>query len=894
MPYWFARLWRWLLWAYPVEFREEFGPSLTQDFSDRYREETGVSRYRLCFSTVLDVLVTGAKERYYAMLIDLKHSARRLLAQPLFATVAVLSLALGIGANSAVFSIVNDVLLNAAPYPDAHRRVVVHTANAGAAPRPTSAPADFLDWQAQSQTMQDWFLFSTGGGSIARPGGAPERIRVQQVTPGTLESLGTKPLLGRFFREGEHDERPCLISEAYWRRRFGGSPDILNTKFHFGSGLYTIVGIVPAEFALTNDPSMVDAWYLLDLGPNSTSLQRRLPWLVATAKLRDGFTLEQAQQEMTAINSRLAEAYPESNGKRIVSLRPMTETWRRGLESTGATFFGAVTLILLIACANVANLLLARAAMRRREISVRSALGADRRRLIREFLADGVVLSVPAVAAGLAIAFGGLALFRAVAPEGFPGAATAEVNLVVLGFTAAAGILAGMFSALFPALQASKVDLAESLKEGGRSSHGRRALRTRSLLVAGEIALTLVLLAGAGLLLGTLWRIGLHSPGFDSANITVATVSLTGDRYSGKTKREVDLWKIKPLVEQFDDHMLSQLRALPGVESVALSSRVPMGPSSANSSPAGLRILGATTGDGKLPTAHSTIVSSGFFETLRIPLRSGRLPNDQDRGNTPWVAVVNETFAREHFPNGDVLGQVVTLQPSGILTPEELPRQIIGVVANHTPAKPGDPIPPMIYTTYLQQPEVAPGGYQNSRFGPNFVIRAGPGRVITEEAIRRIVTAFDPDLPLYNYTSLKDHIFKTNAPIRFYAYSLVLFAFIAIGLAGVGIYGLMNYAVADRIHEIGIRISLGASRRRVVGMVVGQGLRIAVAGIVVGLAGALATTGLLQQFLFEIEPWDPKTYAVAATLVLAISLVSCGLPAWRATRVNPVVALRRE
>ena len=340
--------------------------------------------------------------------------------------------------------------------------------------------------------------------------------------------------------------------------------------------------------------------------------------------------------------------------------------------------------------------------------------------------------------------------------------------------------------------------------------------------------------------------------------------------------------------------MLTQLRALPGVESVALSSRVPMGPTSANSSPAGIRILGATPGDGKLPTAHATIVSSGFFETLRIPLRSGRLPNDQDRGSTPWVAVVNETFAREHFPEGNALGQVVTLQPSGILTPEELPRQIVGIVADHTRTKPGEPIPPMIYTTYLQQPEVAPGGYQNQRFSPKFVIRTRPGTVIGEEAIRQIITAFDPDLPLYDYVSLEDFIFKTNAPIRFYAYSLVLFALIAIGLAGVGIYGLMNYAVADRLHEIGIRISLGATRRQVVGMVVGQGLRIAVAGIVVGLAGALATTGILRQFLFEIEPWDPPTYALAAALVLAISLVSCGLPAWRATRVNPVVALRRE
>ncbi len=598
--------------------------------------------------------------------------------------------------------------------------------------------------------------------------------------------------------------------------------------------------------------------------------------------------------EMLFLDSSLAAIYPESNAKRTVLLRPLIETFRWGLESTGATFFGAVTLILLIACANVANLLLARAAMRRREISVRSALGADRRRLIREFLADGVVLSVPAVAAGLALAFGGLALFRLFAPIGFPGAATAEVNLVVLGFTAAAGVLAGMLSALFPALQASKVDLTEALKEGGRSSHGRRSLRLRSLLVAAEIALTLILLAGAGLLLGTLWRLGIHSPGFDPGGVTVASMTLSGGRYGMRApKREVDMYMVKPPVEQFNDHLLAEVRALPGVESAAITSRVPMGPSSANS-PAGIRIHGGAVGEGKLPTAHISVVSSGFFETLRIPLRRGRLLTDRDRGNTPWVAVINETFARELFPDGEALGQVVNIHPSGIAYPEELPRQIVGVIADHTRKSPSEPIVPMIYTTYLQQPDIVPGGFQNQRYAPHLVVRSRGGETINAETLRRIIAAFDPEVLMFDTGSLTSYIIAGNAPIRFYAYSLALFAAIAIGLAGVGIYGLMNYAVADRIHEIGIRMSLGASRHRVVWLVVGQGLRLAAAGIVVGIAGALGTTSLLQQFLFDIEPWDPPTYALSATAVLAIALLSCGLPAWRATRINPVAALRRE
>lgn len=894
MPYGFARLWRCLLCAYPAEFREEYGPHLTQDFVDRYQEETGVSRYQLCFATVLDVLLTGAKERYYTMMTDLKHSARRLLAQPLLATVAVLSLALGIGANSAVFSIVNDVILSPGRYSDMDRRVIMHTADSGAKLVPTSTPADFADWRAQSRTLHDWQLFSYGIPTTASLAGEPERIRWQQVTPGLLDSLGVKPVLGRWFREGEIDERPCLISEAYWQRRFGGTADVIGKKLRMGQGAYTIIGVVPMDFRLALNRSEIDFWSLMDLRPGSTGMQRRAAWFGAIAKIEPEFTVPQAQAEMNGINANLAATYPETNAKRTVAVRPFIEALRWGHETTGATFFGAVTLILLIACANVANLLLARAAMRRREISVRSALGADRRRLIRQFMADGLVLAVPAVAIGLALGYGALAQFRLLAPKDFPGAATAEVNAVVLGFTVVAGVLASVFAALFPAFQASKVDLTEALKEGGRSSAGRRTLRLRSLLVAGEIALTLVLLTGAGLLLGTLWRVGNHSLGFNPKNVTVAAVGLGGSRYgSTAPERGPDTWRVKAPVAQFNDHVLTQLRSLPGVENAALTSRVPMGPGGARF-PARIRIQGAAVEDGTLPAVQPVVVSSGYFETMQIPLRRGRLLSDRDRENTPWVAIVNESLARELFPGGEAVGQVVTLQPSGVATPDEQPREIVGVIADYTPSNPQEPVPPSIYTTYLQQPEIVPGGSQSNRYAPKFVIRTRAGSVIAEEAVRRIIHTFDAALPLGTYGSLEELLLTRSAPIRFYAYSLVLFAAIAITLAGVGIYGLMNYAVADRVHEIGIRMSLGASRRQVLGMVVGQGLRIAAAGIVVGLAGALATTGLLRQFLFEIEPSDPLTYALAATLVLTISVVSCGLPAWRATRVNPVVALRRE
>jgi putative ABC transport system permease protein len=605
-------------------------------------------------------------------------------------------------------------------------------------------------------------------------------------------------------------------------------------------------------------------------------------------------TLEQAQAELSAIAAGLSRIYPESNAQRAVALTPMMEA-RSG--DAGAIFYpllGAVAFVLLIACTNVANLLLARAASRRREISVRAALGAARSRLMREFLADGVVLAAPAVLAGLALAYGGLALFRAAAPEGFPGVATVRVNLAVLWFTVAAGSVAGVFSAMVPALQGSQADLTESLKEGARGSVSRKRQRFRSSLVAGEVGLALILLAGAGLMIGTVRRLQNHAPGFDPAGVTVAQFHLTGPRYmTNAPQREIDMRNVEPAVALFFEHVLREVRTLPGVERTALAGSVPMGPVS-GAPGVRIRMAGASEPDDQLRSSIYTPVTSDYFETLRIPLRRGRYLNEHDTASGQWVAVVNETFARQFVPAGKAIGQIITIAAPGMAPVEERPRRIVGVIADHTQYTARIPPQPEVYTSYFQQPSVIPGTMQGQRFRPSLVMRSRPAGGINPEAISRIVADFDRQLAVSGVKTLEAHIAGRSAPMRFYAYTLGLFATAAIALAAVGIYGLMHYSVSDRMHEIGIRVSLGASRRRVVWLIVSHGLKLAGIGIALGIAGALATTRLLERFLFGIQPWDPLTFSFVTAAVLAVAVASSAVPAWRTARVDAAIALRRE
>ena len=893
MPPWIALLWDCLLRSYPSDFRLEYGPEMTQTFSERYREEGSAARFFLCMRTFTDVLATAAKEHHRVMMNDLRQSYRRLAATPVITAVAIFSLALGIGANSAIFSLVYAVLLRPLPYPEVDRRVILFTGPPNSGARGNATTADFIDWRRASTTLDDWNMFSFRSVVTALGAGLPERIKLQHVTPGLFQSLGVRPVIGRLFRTGEEKEHPALISEGYWRRRFEASPDVLGRSLRFGDGVHTVIGVIPSGFELFDEPSGIDVWNTIDLHPGSIWVQRKVPWLMATAKLKPGIALPQAQQELSGIAAELARIHPLSNANRAVMLTPMGEV-RSG--NAGPLFYplvGTVAFVLLIACVNVANLLLARAVVRRREIAVRAALGASRRRLVRELLADGVALAIPAMAAGLALGFIGLELLRAYAPAGFPGIARVEINRAVLGFTAAVGVFAGLVAAVLPAVEASRADLTEALKEGARGSASRRRQRLRTCLVGGEIALALVLLNGAGLLIGTVVRLQNFDPGFDGHNVTVAQFHLTGPRYvTNAPSREIDMRKVEPAVQMFFEHVLAGLRSLPAVEGAAFTASVPLGPLSG---PADVRIrpAGASEADGELAPSKYTPVTADYFEAMRIPLRKGRYIDEHDTASAQWVAVVNEAFARQFFPNSEALGQVVTVTPAGGAA-GELPRQIVGVVADHTQYTPRIPPVPEIYTSYFQQPNLIPGTMQGQRFRPSLVVRTRGAAAIAPETIATIVAGFDRELAVADVKPLEHYIRLRNAPMRFYAHTLGLFAVIAIVLAAIGIYGLMSYSVADRLHEIGIRLSVGASPSSVLWMIVSHGLKIAAIGIVIGFGISLMTTRLLQGFLFGLEPWDPLTFSCVAMLVLIVALTATAWPALRATRVNPVLALRHE
>jgi putative ABC transport system permease protein len=820
-------------------------------------------------------------------LLDLRHSARRLRAHPGIAAIAILSMALGIGANTTIFSLIYASLLRPLPYQDADRLLIVFTTDLNSANKKNrggATTADFLDWRERSKLFEDWHLFSLNKTATATGAGLPERITYQHVTAGLLDSLGVRPVLGRLFRPGE--EAVAIISEGYWRRRFGGQEDVLGRKVTMDGELYTIIGVLPADFELFNTPSSVDLWNTINLG-STEWIQRKVPWLLATSKLKPGVSLPQAQSELSAIAAGLAQTYPDSNRHRGVVVTPMLEARNGDLGRVFYPLFGAVGFVLLIACSNVANLLLARAAARCREFAVRAALGARRKRLLFELLADGIVLSIPGVLAGLGLAYGGIVIFRAAAPQGFPGADRMTLNGVALLFMALAGLLSGILSAIFPALKGSKVDLIDGLKEGTRGSAGGVRLRTRSLLVSGQIALALILLVAAGLMMNTILRMQNHKLGFDPSDVVVTQLNITGARYmSMAPKQEIDMRIVEPTVARFLDHVLTQVRVLPGVASAAVAGNVPMGPSEGQV--VLIRAAGGANSADDRRTAVFNAVSEGFFETLRIPILRGRYLNPRDVESNSWVAIVNEAFAREFFPGGEAIGQTITLMTG----PGERPREIVGVVGDSKQYTPHMPVQPEVYTHYLQQPAEIPGNFQGQRFRPKLILR--PAQSLNQETIARIVADFDPQLAVFGMQKLEHHVAEGGAYLRFYANILGLFSATALLLAAVGIYGLMSYAVTDRLNEIGIRLALGASRGRIIWLIVSYGLKLTVAGLAAGVAGALWATRLLEQLLFEVKPWDPLTFSVVMLFVLLVSIAACCLPALRASRVDPMAALRRD
>jgi predicted permease len=800
---------------------------------------------------------------------DLRYGVRMLFKQPSFTLIAVLTLALGIGANTATFSIVNAVLLRPFPYQTPERLVILRERVSKTPPGSGFSPSypNFADWRDQNTVCSS--MAAVRGESMNLSGaGEAERLQGRLVSAEFLSTLGIKPLLGRDFLAEE--DRPgstptVILSYGFWQRRFGADPSIIGKQLTLNNQSFTVVGVTPPNFQFQEE---ADVTVPIGLQAERFRLRGIDPGTDVVARLKPGVSEQQAETELNLIAARLEQQYPESNKGRRVVLTPLHERFVGDVRQTLLILLGAVGLVLLIACANVANLLLVRASTRRREMAVRVALGAARSRIVRQLLTESVLLAALGAALGILLALWGTSLIARHLPDGIPRLQEAQVDAPVLVFTLAVSLLTGLLFGLAPALQAARPNLTEELKEGERGSSGRRQ-RLRSVLVVGEVALTLTLLVGAGLLVQSFRRVLEVDPGFEAQNLLTMQVSVNNP--DGQQ------------VANFFEQLQQNLRNLPGVKSVAVSDGIPFD----EANYPGFIIEGRTDPDNK-GSGLRYAVSADYFQTMGIELIKGRLFTAQDTRGSQRVIVINEVLARQRFPNEDPLGKRLK-QPS----PDSPSYEIVGIVRHveHYNLDGHRPVQPQFYTNFNQAPlQTLP----NSDRLFNLLVRTEVEPMSLASAVRAQVVALNKDQAVFNVRTMEQILAQSVAARRFSMLLLTVFAVVALALASLGIYGLMSYAVAQRTHEIGIRMALGAQGSDVLELVIRQGLKLALLGIGIGLAGALALTRLLKTLLFNVSATDPLTFTGIAMLLLLVALLACWIPARQATKVDPMQALRSQ
>ncbi len=818
---------------------------------------------------------------------DLRFGARMLLKTPGFTAVAVLSLALGIGGTSTIFSVINTLMFRPLPYEDPNRLVALHEEPPREVrfPRGTST-GNLLDWREQNQSFEQIELIGPGAHSMSMTGGGmAERIRFRYVTPGLFRVLGVQPVVGHTWFPEEEQRGYVVISHEFWQRRFGGDPNVVGQILKTSDLDHTIIGVMPAGFQFFPFAPRVDFWDPVVLS-NPNWINRGMKGWFAVARLKSGVTFGQAQAEVETIAQRLAQAYPEANkgwGARIETVGEAL-FWR--YRPVLYPLFGAVVFILLIACANVASLLLSRASRRQREIAVRASLGAGRLRLVRQMLTESLLLSVLGGVVGLLWVRWGIQLTLWLAPSWFP--QQAPIDGRVVGFTLGVALLTGILFGLAPAWQASSLRLGESLKEGGRGSGGKSRHRTLDTLVVVEVALALVLLVSAGLMINTFLRLQWVDPGFNPRNLITMEVLLDGDEYFDRLPKrdERHLGQATPRVAMFFKRIVEEINTLPGVESASAIDFFPMQRAYIFS----FRIAGELDlPPAERPRAVYNSIAPHFFKTMQVPLKRGRTLSDRDVQESPWVAVINEAMARKHWPDENPIGKVITLD----IIEEEKPREIVGVVGNIRHESLSKDPEPAVYVSHLQQPAVY-ASPSNFRYHKSLVIRTRLGRTGLTSAVRGIVAQADSLQPLYGVQTASQVLSHSMAAHRFYLVLLGGFAGLALILAAMGIYGVISYSVSERTQEIGIRMALGAQTQDVLRLVLIKGGTLALVGIGIGLVGSFAATRVLSSFLYGVEAHDPLTFALVAFVLLGISVVAAYIPARRATRVNPVQALRYE
>jgi predicted permease len=812
---------------------------------------------------------------------DLRYGARMLLKNPGFTFVAVLTLALGIGANTAIFSVVNGVLLRALPYYEPERLVMLWAdrpilqAQIGLPDFPV-AVADFVDWRNQNQVFEQMAAMFAPRINLTG-GGEPESVFGLRTSASLFPLLGARFTLGRAFLPEEDragTDRVVVISHGLWQRRYAADPKLIGQKITLDNEAYTVIGVtapdfqfprrgeVPANFGAA---TKADLYLPIAFTPVNMN-DRRNNYLTVIARLKPGVSVGQASAEMNAIARRLTEQYPQTNTDKGVRLAPLQQQAVGKARTALLVLLGAVGFVLLIACANVANLLLARAATRQKEMAIRAALGASRRRVLRQLLTESLLLAISGGVAGLLLAQWGVKMLLAIAPENLPRTYDIRLDTRVAGFTLLVSLMTGIVFGLIPALQASKINLGETLKEGGRDAAGLLRRRLRGLLIMGEVALAFVLLIGAGLLISSFARLTEVDPGLDPRGVLTMDILLPFAKYRDGQGRIA-----------FFQETLERVRALPGVEAAAAVSPLPL---SGGHASGGFGIEGRLSSTDQTFNAGVCVISPDFFKTFRVPLVNGRLIAESDDAKARSVVVVNESLAGKYFANEDLLEKRI------ILSGDDFARVIVGVVGDVKHSALDEEAKPEIYLPTAQ-----------AQFPPTLMslaVRAGGDPMQMVAAVRGQVWAGDKDLPIFNIETMERLMAKSVAPRRFNLLLLGVFALVGLALAAVGLYGVMSYTVTQRTREIGVRMAMGAQRGDVLRLVIREGMKLAFIGALLGLGGALALTRLLKTLLFEVSATDPLTFIVIAGLLTLVALLACWIPARRAASMDPLVSLRVE
>ena len=797
---------------------------------------------------------------------DVRYALRMLRKSPGFAVIAVAALALGIASTTAIFSVVDTVLLHPLPYPDADRILSVRESDRSTGDRSSSSPANYLDWQAQNHVLS--YMAVSRGWPVNLTGGErPERVRGVMTSTDFFPLFGVRAVLGRTLLPDDNqpgNDHVVVLSSGLWKRRFGSDPSLIGRNIALNGEPYTVVGVMPASF---NPDEYGELWLpsawgvpTHPLSPNENPRSARdRHYLDAWARLKPGISLQQAREEMAAIAARLEKQYPDSNKDAGVSLTSLQDYRVGDIRPTLLLLLVAVAFVLLIGCANVANLLLARATSRAREVSIRAALGASRLRVIRQLLTESTLLALLGGVAGVLLAAWCVPTLLAMSPPDIRDFTTLGVNRDVLGFSIVVSVLSGILFGLAPALHASRGNLNEYLKEGERGSTGSQG-KTRSALVIAEIGLSLILLAGSGLLIKSFVRLMEVDPGFDTSHLLVFNVGLPT---SSTTSQQDD----------FYHQVVERLQALPGVQSAGAVSRVPL---SGGNSDRSFELPGSD----KSYNADIRVSTPLYFHTMGIPLLKGRSLSEQDMHSSVLVAVINEELAREVFPGQDPIGKYIVKFETF-----DGPIQIVGVVGNVRHEDLETTPRPEIYFSFGQ-------AHWPSAF---MVVRSQTSEPLAlAAAAQNAVASVDKDIPLANLRSMQDMLARSLLRRKFAMLLLSIFAGLAMLLAAIGLYGVMSYTVSQRTHEIGIRMALGARKEDVLKLVVGQGMRLAGLGVAAGMVFSIALTRLMSSLLFGVSPRDPITFGVVAALLAVVALFANYLPARRAAKVDPMVALRYE